>query len=257
MSVLDSFSLGGKVALVTGGGRGIGKIIAEAYAEAGAKIVINGRREEYLKSASDEFKARGYDFLAVHADVTSEADVNTTIQAALENYGQIDILVNNAGQTWGQPSLDLPMEKWRQILEVNLNSLFYLSQQVARHMVERGQGGRIINIASVAGLGTNLPGMPVTLAYNISKSGVIHMTRNLAWEWGKYNILVNAIAPGWFPTRMASKTIDSNRELFENQTALGRIGDLDDLKGVAVFLASPASSYITGQTIAVDGGISL
>ncbi len=256
MKIQEMFDLSGKVALVTGGGRGIGKTIAEVYGEAGAKLIITGRRSEWLDPTIAEFKAKGYDCMSIVADVSKAADVERTVATTLEKYGQIDILVNNAGQTWGQPTEDMPLAKWDQIIGVNLTGIFLMAQQVGRHMLETGKGGRIINISSVAGFTTDTEAAQM-IAYGTSKAGVISFSRNLAREWGRRGILVNVIAPGWFPTRMASGTIEANRERFEGQTALGRVGDLEELKGAALFLASPASSYITGQTIVVDGGISL
>jgi len=235
MGIQDLFSLGGKVALVTGGGRGIGKTIAEAYLEAGARVAITGRRAEYLDATVAEFKDKGYpeqDVLSIVSDVSKPEGVEETARVVIDRFGAVDILVNNAGQTW----------------------LFLMSQAVGRHMIERGGGGRIVNISSVAGLTAGDPEATKTIAYNASKAGVISVTKTLALEWGCHGIIVNAIAPGWFPTRMASATIEANRERFEERAALGRLGDLDELKGVAIFLAAPASSYVTGQTIVVDGG---
>ncbi len=256
MDVSQLFDLHGQVALVTGGGRGIGKTIAQAYGEAGAKLVITGRRYEWLTPTAEELRGRGVECLDVVADVTKPDDVARATQAALDAYGQIDILVNNAGQTWGQSTEEMPFDRWRQVIEVNLNGMFLMSQHVGRTMLARG-AGRIINIASVAGLAAGDAEGAHTIAYNTSKAGVIHFTRTLAMEWGRRGILVNAIAPGWFPTRMASATIDAYRPRFEARTALGRLGELDELRGIAIFLASPASSYITGQVIVVDGGMSL
>lgn len=255
MAIQDLFRLRGKTALVTGGGRGIGKTIAEAYCEAGAQVMICGRREEYLAPTVAELAERGYEVRSLVADISKPEDVERTLSAALDAFGHLDILVNNAGQTWGQATEEYPLAKWQQILDVNLTGMFLLSQAVGKHMIARGEGGRMLNIASVAGLragqGSN------TIAYNTSKAGVIAFTRTLAREWGRYGILVNAIAPGWFPTRMASATIKAHEQEFINATALGRLGNLDDLKGAAIFFASPASSYITGQTLVVDGGSSL
>jgi NAD(P)-dependent dehydrogenase (short-subunit alcohol dehydrogenase family) len=253
----DLFRLDGKVALVTGGGRGIGKTIAEALAEAGARLVITGRRAEWLTPTEAELHGRGFECVAVIADVTQPEDADRVVQAALDTYGAIDILVNNAGQTWGQPTEDLPLEKWSQVLEVNLTGAFIMSQRVGRHMIERGQGGRIINIASIAGLVAGEAGGMPTIAYNASKAALIAFTRSLAMEWGRRGILVNAIAPGWFPTRMAAKTIETYQDRIIARSALGRVGDLSELRGAVVFLAAPASSYITGQTLVVDGGLSI
>ncbi len=256
MAMQELFDLTGKVALVTGGGRGIGETAAEALAEAGAKLVITGRREEYLTATMEKMTARGLACHAVVADVTQPNDVARAVQETLDLYGQLDILVNNAGQTWGQATEDLPFERWRQVIEVNLNGMFLMSQAAGRHMLARGSG-RIINVASVAGLIAGDHEGVKTIAYNTSKAGVISFTRSLAMEWGRRGVNVNAIAPGWFPTRMAAASINAYRERFEARTALGRIGDLDELRGTFIFLSAPASSYITGQTLVVDGGISI
>ncbi len=256
MPAQELFDLTGMVALVTGGGRGIGETAAEALAVAGAKLVITGRREEYLTATREKLTARGLACHTVIADVTQPEDVARTVQSALDTYGQLDILVNNAGQTWGQATEDMPFERWRQVIEVNLNGMFLMSQAAGRHMLARGSG-RIINVASVAGLVAGDHQGVKTIAYNTSKAGVISFTRSLAMEWGRRGVNVNAIAPGWFPTRMASASINAYRERFEARTALGRLGDLDELRGAFIFLSSPASSYITGQTLVVDGGISL
>ena len=256
MNVKDMFDLGGKVALVTGGGRGIGQVIAEALLEAGAKVAITGRRATYLDPTVAAFQEKGYDCFSIVADVSKPEDVQMTVDTVLKKYGQIDILVNNAGQTWGQNTEDMPLAKWEQVLNTNLTGIFLMSQTVGKHMIERKQG-RIINIASVAGLRAGAMEGVSVLGYSTSKGGVITMTMALAREWGPKGILVNAIAPGWFPTRMASGLIEAHRAEFEAQAALKRVGNLEELKGVALFLASPASSYITGQTIVVDGGSSL
>jgi NAD(P)-dependent dehydrogenase (short-subunit alcohol dehydrogenase family) len=250
------FDLTGKTAIITGGGRGIGKAIAEAVTAAGAKVVITGRREEWLKPTTDELQSKGFECIPVIADVSKPEDIEKTVKTALNSFEQIDILFNNAGQTWGQPTIDLSLEKWQQIINVNLTGSFLMSQAVGRHMLER-KSGRIINVASVAGLAASGANVVATIAYNASKAALISFTKNLAQEWGRQGVLVNAIAPGWFPTRMASGLIDRHRQAFEERTALGRLGDLEELKGVAIFLSAEASRYITGQTIVVDGGISL
>jgi len=250
------FDLSGKTAIITGGGRGIGRAIAEALTAAGAKVVITGRREEWLKPTTDELQSRGFECIPVIADVSKPEDIEKTVKTALNSLGHIDILFNNAGQTWGQPTIDLSLEKWQQIMNVNLTGAFLMSQAVGRHMLER-KSGRIINVASVAGLAAQGSQVVATIAYNASKAALISFTKNLAQEWGRQGILVNAIAPGWFPTRMASGLIEKHRQAFEERTAVGRLGDLEELKGVAIFLSAEASRYITGQTIVVDGGISL
>lgn len=256
MNVKEMFDLRGKTALVTGGGRGIGQLITETLLEAGAKGAISGRRAEWLQPTEAAFREKGYDCISVVADVSKAEDVQRTVDTVLQKYGQIDILVNNAGQTWGQNAEEMPLAKWEQVLNTNLTGLFLMCQAVGRHMIERKQG-RIINLASVAGLRAGATEGVKVLGYSTSKGGVIALTMALAREWGPKGIAVNAIAPGWFPTRMASGIIEAHRAEFEAQTALKRVGSLEELKGVALFLASPASSYITGQTIVVDGGASL
>lgn len=256
MQTQQLFDLSGRVALVTGGGRGIGKVAAEALGGAGAKVIITGRRDEYLASAAAELAQQGIECLKVVADVTQPDEVDRTVETALDRFGAIDILVNNAGQTWGQPTEEMPFERWRQVIDVNLNGMFLMSQAAGRHMLGRGSG-RIINVASVAGIVAGDHRGVKTIAYNTSKAGVMSFTRSLAMEWGRRGINVNAIAPGWFPTRMAAASINAYRERFEERTALGRLGELDELRGAFIFLSSPAASYITGQTLVVDGGISL
>jgi gluconate 5-dehydrogenase len=256
MNVKELFDLSGKVALVTGGGRGIGQTIAEALLEAGAKVALTGRRASYLDPTVAAFKEEGYDCFSVVADVSKAEDVEMTVRTVLEKYGQIDILVNNAGQTWGQNAEEMSLARWEMVLNTNLTGVFLMCQAVGKHMIERKEG-RIINLASVAGLRAGATEGVKMLGYSTSKGGVITLTMALAREWGPKGIIVNAIAPGWFPTRMASGVIEANRTEFEAQAALKRVGSLGELKGVALLLASPASSYITGQTIVVDGGSSL
>jgi gluconate 5-dehydrogenase len=256
MQAHNLFDLTGQVALVTGGGRGIGKVAAEALGHAGARIVITGRRDEFLAPTVEALTGQGITSAKVVADVTQPDDITRAVDAALSAFGRIDILVNNAGQTWGQATEEMPFERWRQVIDVNLNGMFLMSQAAGRHMLERGSG-RIINVASVAGLVAGDHRGAHTIAYNTSKAGVISFTRTLAMEWGRRGVNVNAIAPGWFPTRMAAASINAFRAQFEERTALGRLGDLDELRGAFVFLSAPAASYITGQTLVVDGGISL
>lgn len=250
------FDLSGKVALVTGGGRGIGKVAAEALGAAGASVVITGRRDEYLAPTVEELTQQGIACAKVVADVTQPDDIARAVDGALSAFGHIDLLINNAGQTWGQATEDMPFERWRQVIDVNLNGMFLMSQAVGRHLLAQGSG-RIVNVASVAGLVAGDHRGVHTIAYYTSKAGVISFTRALAMEWGRRGVNVNAVAPGWFPTRMASASINAFRQQFEDRTALGRLGDLDELRGAFVFLCTPASSYVTGQTLVVDGGISL
>lgn len=250
------FDLTNKVALVTGGSRGLGKEMAEGLAEAGAALMLVARREEWLKPTVAEMQARGLRCEGILADVAQPDDIQRVVEHTLRMYGQIDILINNAGVSWGAPAEDMPLDKWQMVLDINLTGPFLLCQAVGREMIKR-QFGRIINIASIAGLLATLPGVQDTAGYNAAKGGLLALTRELAAKWAKHNIRVNAIAPGFFSSRMADKVIAHARATIEASTPMGRIGAPGELKGVAVFLAAEASNYITGQTIVVDGGASI
>lgn len=250
------FDLSNKVALVTGGSRGLGKEMAEGLAEAGAALMLVARREEWLKPTVDEMQARGFRCAGMLADVAKPNDIQRVVEQTMNAYGQIDILVNNAGVSWGAPAEDMPLDKWQMVIDTNLTAPFLLCQAVGREMIKR-KFGRIINIASIAGLIATLPRVQDTAGYNAAKGGLISLTRELAAKWAKHNIRVNAIAPGFFSSRMADKVIEHARATIEAITPMGRIGAPGELKGVAVFLASDASNYITGQTIVVDGGASI
>jgi gluconate 5-dehydrogenase len=250
------FSLTNKVALVTGGSRGLGKEMAEGLAEAGAALLLVARREEWLKPTVAEMQARGFRCEGVLADVSKPHEVQRVVEETLRAYGQIDILLNNAGISWGAPAEDMPLDKWQAVIDTNLTGPFLFCQASGREMIKR-KFGRIINIASIAGLIATLPGVQDTAGYNAAKGGLISLTRELAAKWAKHNIRVNAIAPGFFSSRMADKVIEHARATIEAITPMGRIGAPGELKGVAVFLASEASNYITGQTIVVDGGATI
>ena len=252
--VRELFDLQGRVALVTGGSRGIGLEIAQGLGEAGARLAITGRREEYLRQAERELAAVGIEVLAMTGSVAEEADVSRWLADTLERYGRIDILVNNAGISWGAPTLEMPFERWRAVMATNLDGTWLLSQAVCRQMVAQGEGGRIINIASIAGLEGGRPDELSAIGYSASKAGVLGLTRTLATHMAPYGILVNAICPGFFPTRLTQGILAEAEGRIASRTPLGRIGRPGELKGVAVFLAAAASSYITGQAIAVDGG---
>jgi gluconate 5-dehydrogenase len=250
------FDLSGKVAIVTGGSRGLGREMAEGLAEAGASLMLVARREQWLGPAVSEMRAAGFACEGMLCDVTIPAEVDAVVERTLEVFGGIDILVNNAGVSWGAPIEEMPLEKWRSVIETNLTGAFLFSQRAGRVMLARG-GGVILNIASVAGLKGMSDEVPSTIGYVASKGGLIAMTRELAARWGRRGIRVNCIAPGFFPSRMSEKVLPLVQKRYEEQTPLGRIGREGELKGVAVFLASAASSYITGQTIVVDGGASI
>lgn len=252
----EVFDLSGKVALVTGGSRGLGKEMAEGLAEAGASLMLLARRAEWLTPTVEEFRKRGFRCEGTLCDVSSEADVQAAVDKTLAAFGQIDILVNNAGITWGQPAEDHPIDKWRQVIDVDLTGAFLFAQRAGREMLKRASGN-IINVASIAGLKGSMPNGQHIVSYVAAKGGMIAMTRELAAKWARRGIRVNAIAPGFFPTRMTEKALETAQAQIEGGVPMGRIGSEGELKGVVVFLASPASGYITGQTIVVDGGTTI
>ncbi len=254
MNTLDLFRLDGKTAIVTGGGRGLGRYMAEALSDAGANVVICSRKIEPLEEVREEIKARGGKAHAVECDVTDPEDVEKVVRKAEEAFGAIGVLVNNSGATWGAPAVEMPLEKFDQVVQVNVRGTFLMSQTVGRRMIEAGTGGAIINISSIAGLLGGHPDYMQTVGYNTSKGAIISMTRDLATAWAPHGITVNAIAPGWFPTRMSGGLIENFEDKMLSGIPLHRFGNPEDLKGVVVFLSSSAASYITGQTLAVDGG---
>jgi NAD(P)-dependent dehydrogenase (short-subunit alcohol dehydrogenase family) len=245
-----SYDFKGEVVLVTGGSRGLGLEIAHAFGYAGAQVVITARREQWLSEAEKFLKERAISAYAMTCDVADASSVEQTVQQALEKCGKIDVLINNAGQTWGAPAENHPLDRWQQVINANITGTFLMSQAVGRHMIEQGKGS-IVNVASIAGLGG---GQLNTIGYNSSKAAVINMTRALAVEWGKYNIRVNAVAPGMFPTRMTEAIIQRAEAIYNAMTPLGRIGKTGELAPIVLFLASEGASYITGQVMPVDGG---
>jgi gluconate 5-dehydrogenase len=250
------FSLEGQTALVTGGSRGLGLQIAESLGEAGAKILLSSRKAGDLEEAAAHLQAKGIDARWVAADASEPEEARRVVAEAMERLGRIDILVNNAGATWGAPAEDHPLEAWDKVMNLNIRSLFVFSQAAAKASMIPRRHGRIINVASIAGLGGNPPGMQ-TVAYNTSKAAVINFTRTLAGEWGRHGINVNAIAPGFFPSKMTKGLLEKlGAEKMAAHAPLNRLGDDDDLKGVALLFASAAGKHITGQTLAVDGGVS-
>ncbi len=250
------FDLSGRIALVTGGSRGLGLQMAEALGEAGAKVMLCSRKASELEAAVAQLAERGIDARWVAGDASDPAQVQRICDETLQRLGPADILVNNAGASWGAPAEDHPLPAWDKVMNLNIRSIFLMSQAIGkRSMIPRRQG-RIINVASIAGLSGNMPGMTMA-AYNTSKGAVVNFTRALAGEWGRYNINVNALAPGFFPSKMTQGTLAKyGVDSLASHAPLQRIGDDDDLKGAALLFACAAGKHITGQILAVDGGVS-
>jgi NAD(P)-dependent dehydrogenase (short-subunit alcohol dehydrogenase family) len=256
-SVQQLFDLKGKTALVTGGSRGLGLQMAFALGEAGAKIMLSSRKASDLEDAAAELQAKGIDARWIAADCAVEADIHRLADETLQRMGDVDILVNNAGAAWGAPAEDYPTEAWDKVMNLNVRGYFLLSQRIAKKSMIGSRSGSIINLASIAGLGGNPKGMN-TIAYNTSKGAVINFTRALAAEWGAHNIRVNAICPGFFPSKMTAGTLKAmGEEKLSAHAPLGRLGDDEDLKGICLLFASDAGKHITGQYLAVDGGVSV
>jgi NAD(P)-dependent dehydrogenase (short-subunit alcohol dehydrogenase family) len=254
MGLRDLFELGGKVALITGGSRGLGLQIAKGLGEMGAKIAVSARKAAELEDAKTDLKKHGIDAFTVTNDLSKQDQIPALVDAVIKHYGRIDILVNNAGASWGAKAEEHPLEAWNKVMTLNASSVFALSQAVANKCFIPQRSGNIIVIASTAALRAGMQMKAV--AYYSSKAAALHLTRALAGEWGQYNIRVNAICPGFFPSKMASVLLDSMKEDVIARTPLGRIGGDTDLQGAAVYLASDASRHVTGQYIAVDGGAS-
>lgn len=253
MNVEQMFSLQGQVSVITGGGRGLGKQIAEIYAEQGSNIAICSRREEQLRDTATYLRDT-YDVKVEYyvLDVASEENVNEVVEQIINDFGKVDILVNNSGATWGAPVEEMPKEAWDKVIDVNVTGTFLMSKAIGKHMIERGEGGNIINIASVAGM--RAPSTINTIGYSTSKAAVIHFTKDLALKWAQHNIRVNAISPGMFRTKMTAGTLDAYEEEILDGVPLKKIGDEQMLKGTALYLATDASEFVTGVTIPVDGG---
>ena len=249
------FDLSGQNALVTGGSRGLGLQIAEALGEAGAKVFLTARKAGDLEEAMAHLQARGIDARWLAADMSQPAEVERVASEALQRLGDIDILVNNAGATWGAPAEDYPLEAWDKVMNLNIRSIFLMSQQIGKRSMIPRKHGRIINVASIAGLSGS--GDVEFIAYGTSKGAVVNFTRTLAGEWGEHGITVNALAPGFFPSKMTKGTLERiGVDTLSRAAPLRRIGDDDDLKGAALLFASAAGKHITGQILAVDGGVS-
>ncbi|MEE4113775.1 MAG: glucose 1-dehydrogenase [Desulfobacteraceae bacterium] len=254
MSARDLFDLKGKVSLVSGGGDGIGRAMAIALADAGSDVVIFSRRAEKCEAVAHEIESQGGRALALACDILRGEEIERVVSETLRVFGKIDVLVNNSGRTWGDAPEDITLENWKKVIDLNLNATFLCTQLVGREMIKRQQG-KIINISSYSGSRGTDPAYLDAIPYNTTKGAVNIFTQDLAVKWAKYNITVNAIAPGWFPTRMTQWTFDNRGEAILARIPLKRYGTMEELMGVIVFMASPASNYITGQIIAVDGGL--
>ncbi|PWF43945.1 SDR family oxidoreductase [Massilia glaciei] len=253
----ELFSLAGKTALVTGGSRGLGLQMAQALGEQGAKVVISSRKQSDLDEAVAHLKQCGIEASAIAADLSKDAHIGPMVDEALKRLGHIDILINNAGASWGAPAEDYPVEAWDKVMNLNIRSIFLVTQAVGKLSMIPRKYGRVINISSIAGLSGNPANTIQTVAYNTSKAAVINFTRTLAGEWGRYGITINSIAPGFFPSKMTKGVFEAlGEDALAKDAPLGRIGDNEDLKGVTVLFASDAGKHITGQTLAVDGGVS-
>lgn len=246
------FDLSGRVAIVTGGSRGLGREMAEGLAEAGASLMLCARRDDWLTPTVDELRQRGIRVEGALCDVARAPDVQAVVDRTRDVYGRIDILVNNAGVTWGAEPEDLPLDKWQKVIDVNLTGAFLFAQAAGREMLKQ-QYGRIINVSSIAGFTGTVKG-PHYAAYAASKAGLLGLTRELAASWGRKGIRVNAVAPGFFHSRLADPAIPHAEPDIKAFSPIPRVGEAGELKGVVVFLAADASNYITGQVIIVDGG---
>jgi len=258
-TVQELFDLEGKTALITGGSRGLGLQIARALGEAGARVMLSARKADELEEAVADLEAAGIDARWIAADCAREEDLRRLTHETLQRLGDIDILVNNAGAAWRAPAEDYPVEAWDKVMNLNLRGYFLLSQEVGKRSMIPRKSGRIINLSSITGLGGNPPGQEnYTLAYNSSKGAVITFTQALACEWGRYGINVNAICPGFFPSKMTRGTIAKlGADNMARRAPLNRLGDDEDLKGITLLFASDAGKHITGQWLAVDGGVSV
>ncbi|GGG28018.1 gluconate 5-dehydrogenase [Lysinibacillus alkalisoli] len=249
------FSLTNRVAIITGGSRGLGAQMATAYAEAGANIAICSRDgsacEEMAQRLTQQYGIQAY---GAQCDVTDEEQITQFVTEVMRQFGKIDILINNSGASWATPAEDMPLSAWQKVMDVNVTGTFLMSKAVGQHMIQAKQG-KIINIASIAGFG-GTPAFMQTVGYNTSKGAIITFTKDLAVKWGQYNICVNALAPGFFPTKMSQVLIKHGQEYIMQVTPLGKLGSDEDLKGAAIFLASSAADYITGVILPVDGGAS-
>lgn len=256
MNTFDLFKLEGKVALITGGGRGLGRQIAEAFSDAGCHIALCSRKIENCEATARSLREKGIEVKAYACDVTDVEDVKRVVTDVLQSFGKIDLLVNNSGTTWGAAVEEMPLTAWEKVMNVNVTGTFLMSKEVGKHMIEQ-KSGKIINLGSAAGLRAEPPEVLNAIGYSTSKAAVIHFTKDLARKWAEHGVYVNAIAPGFFPSKMTQAVLNKKGDEIKKKNPLRRIGDENALKGAALFLASEASDFVTGQILSVDGGSTL
>lgn len=254
MNVKQLYDLSGRVAIVTGGSVGLGQLMAVALAEAGANVVLAARKIERCEAAAEMIKRDiGVETLAVRCDVSSQEEVKSLVATTMERFGRIDILVNSAGVTWGASAVDYPLKAWKKVFDINVSGTFFCCQEAGKVMIEQ-QGGKIINMASLAAFLGAEPEATDAVGYHASKGAIVALTKDLAVKWARYNINVNAIAPGWFPSDMTSYLLNNNADILLSRIPMRRFGRDDEIKGAVLFLASDASNYVTGHNLVVDGG---
>lgn len=254
MNLKDLFNLSGKTAVITGGATGLGRQMADALAEFGANVVLAARKVERCVDAASEIKKTyGIEAIPVKCDLGKEEDIANLVKETEQKFGRLDILVNNSGTTWGAPTDEYPIDRWQQVININLTGGFIAAREAFKVMKKQG-GGKIINISSIFGLVGAKNNIMEATAYNASKGAMLNLTRDLAVKWAPHGVNVNAISPGWFPTHIAEAHIEKHRAEFLDYIPVGRFGNEDDLKGAVVYLASKASDYVCGQVLVVDGG---
>lgn len=252
--IKELFDLSGQVAIVTGGATGIGRQIAYALGEAGAKLVIASRKLDQLTNASQTMeKEIGVKVMPVRCDISIPEEINKLYDQVMKEFGKVDILVNNSGATWGAPALEYPLEGWQKVINTNVTGVWLMCQSAGQIMAKQ-KYGRIINIASLAAFVGTSPEFMDAVAYQTSKAAIVGLTKDLAVKWAQYNITANAIAPGWFPSKLTQYTLDHHSQTMQKFIPMGRFGGDDELKAAALFLASPGASYCTGVILSVDGG---